>query len=229
MSPSRSRGQHAGLDAAAILEAATELVDRDGLGSLSMRRLGAELGVEAMALYHHFPNKDALLDALVGNLVAEATLSRTPEGWRDQLRRYGLAFFRTLTAHPNLVPLVLTRPVLTPSNLAIMETLVESLCEEGFAPERALDMVYAVGRLALAHAVLATGTDEALAAGGSDPALRLADVDPTSYPSLSAAAKASRGRPATYRLEFALDALVAGFAEPTSISPAAARAGGGRS
>lgn len=48
-----------------IADAALELVDREGLGALSMRRIGAALGVEAMALYHHFPNKEALIEAML--------------------------------------------------------------------------------------------------------------------------------------------------------------------
>lgn len=214
MSPSRSRGQHAGLDSATILRAAVELADRDGLAALSMRRLGAELGVEAMAIYHHFPSKDALLDALVGDLVAQAAEpGGASDDWQPQLRRYALAFFGRLTEHPNLVPLVLTRPAMTGGSLQIMESLVGVLTAAGFAPERALDMVYALARLALVHAVLDTGTDEALATS-ADPAATTAGLPPLGdYPLLAEAAHASVGRPATYRLEFALDALIAGFAQ----------------
>lgn len=213
MNPSRSRGQHAGLDSATILRAAVGLADRDGLSALSMRRLGAELGVEAMAIYHHFPNKDALLDAMVGELVAQAAAPDQPaDHWQLQLRRYALAFFERLTEHPNLVPLVLTRPAMTSGNLHIMESLVGVLCQAGFAPARALDMVYALARLALVHAALDTGTDEALATA-DDPAGRMAGLGLNDYPLLAEAARASMGRPATYRLEFAVDALIAGFAQ----------------
>lgn len=212
MSPSRTRGQHAGLDAGAIVRAAVRLADRDGLAALSMRRLGAELDVEAMALYHHFPNKDALLDAIVGELVAEAITVRTPvEDWQAQLRRFALAFFAGLTEHPNLVPLLLTRPAMTTANLGVLESLVGSLCGAGFTPERALDMVYALGRLVLVHAALSTGTDEAMFLPG-DPASRLTGLSPEEYPQLTSAVRAGAGRPPTYRLEFAVDALLAGFA-----------------
>lgn len=54
-----------------IAEAATAIVDRDGLEALSMRRLGAELGVEGMAIYRHFPNKAAVLAGVVEVLLAE--------------------------------------------------------------------------------------------------------------------------------------------------------------
>jgi len=210
-SPSRSRGQHAGLDAATILRAAVDLADRDGLAALSMRRLGAELGVEAMAIYHHFASKDALLDAIVGELVARAaTPGRAGDDWQTQLRRYALSFFGRLTEHPNLLPLVLTRPAMTGGSLQVMESLVGVLRDAGFAPARALDMVYALARLALIHAALDTGTDQGLAAG--DPAGQLSGVSAEDYPVLAEAARASLGRPATYRLEFAVDAMITGFA-----------------
>ncbi|MER6971950.1 TetR/AcrR family transcriptional regulator [Nocardioides sp. NPDC000445] len=211
--PTRGRGQHAGLSTHAILRSAIRLADREGLGALSMRRLGTELGVEAMALYHHFPSKDALLDAVVGELVTEATAAQPPgDDWQAALRGYGLAFHASLTAHPQLVPLVLTRPAVTSGNLRVVESLVGSISAAGFAPERALDMVYAVGRLAFVHAALSTGTDEATFVRG-DPTDRLGAISPEDYPHLAAAAQASIGRPLTYRLEFALDALIAGFAQ----------------
>ena len=61
--PKRTRADRAGLSRAQVLDAALDLVDRDGVAALSMRRLGAELGVEAMTLYHYLPNKDACLTA----------------------------------------------------------------------------------------------------------------------------------------------------------------------
>src|SRR5205823_2977030 len=57
-----------------ILDAAVELLDRDGLDALSMRHLGAALGVEAMSLYRHFPSKVRLLEGLAGRLLSELAL-----------------------------------------------------------------------------------------------------------------------------------------------------------
>src|SRR5260221_11987060 len=64
-----------------IAEAALAIVDRDGLDALSMRRLGAELGVEGMAIYRHFPNKAAVLAGVVDALLSELVIpppSRVP-------------------------------------------------------------------------------------------------------------------------------------------------------
>jgi AcrR family transcriptional regulator len=63
-----------------VLETAISLVDHEGLGALSMRRLGQELGVEAMSLYHHVANKEALLDGMVDAVVGAERRGR--RGWR---------------------------------------------------------------------------------------------------------------------------------------------------
>ncbi|WP_031469350.1 TetR/AcrR family transcriptional regulator [Sciscionella sediminilitoris] len=213
MNASRNRGQHAGLDAGTILRAAIGLADREGLAALSMRRLGTELGVEAMALYHHFPNKDALLDGVVGELVAEADV---PEfggaDWRDNLRVYTRARFDTLVAHPNLIPLTLSRPATTEGNLRIMERVLRSLENAGFEPLRALDMVFALNGLIVINAALLTGIGDAPEPHGEPGQTdRLARLSPENYPLLVAAAEAGAGRGPTARFEFALEALLAGF------------------
>jgi AcrR family transcriptional regulator len=80
------RGRYGRLSRERVLASALALVDREGLSALSMRRLGAELGVEAMALYRYAPNKDALLDGLVEALYLSleerlgAEAARAPTG-----------------------------------------------------------------------------------------------------------------------------------------------------
>ncbi|MFI6452525.1 TetR/AcrR family transcriptional regulator [Streptosporangium amethystogenes] len=214
MTASRGRGQHAGLNSRAILQAAIRLADREGLAALSMRRLGTELGVKAMALYHHFPNKDALLDGMVEELATAAPVSFGGTDWRDGLRGYTRVQLDTLAAHPNLVPLVLSRPATTAGNHRMMETLLQSLCAAGFQPRRALDMVYALNGLILVHAALGAGVGDAPQPHGElGQTSRLADLPAESYPLLAEAARASADRGPTARFEFALEALLAGFAD----------------
>jgi len=92
------------LTIASIAEAALKLIDREGLSALSMRRVGAELGVEAMAIYHHLPNKEALLEAVVTYGTPGAL--PVPDGdWRTDLRALANAVHRQFSAHPALLPL----------------------------------------------------------------------------------------------------------------------------
>ncbi|QNP62934.1 TetR/AcrR family transcriptional regulator [Streptomyces genisteinicus] len=118
------RGKYGRLSRERVLAAALEIVDREGLTALSMRRLGAGLGVEAMALYRYAPSKDALLDGLVEALYTEvgealaadgAEPDRTePDGARAQLRRAAVATYRVALAHPHVVPLLATRILSVP-------------------------------------------------------------------------------------------------------------------
>jgi AcrR family transcriptional regulator len=215
MTASRSRGQHAGLTARTILQAAIRVADHEGLAALSMRRLGTELGVEAMALYHHFANKEALLDGMVEELAtAEPEPHFDRAGWRDGLRDYARVQLAMLAAHPNLVPLVLSRPATTTGNLRLMEALLRSLSAAGFPPRAALDVIYSLNGLILVHAALGAGVGNAPAPHGeTGQTRRLADLPAQEYPLLAEAARESAGRGPTARFEFTLEALLTGFAD----------------
>ena len=107
-----------------ILDAAIELVDREGLGALSMRRLGRELGVEAMSLYNHVPNKEALLGGMVEVLI-EGLESPTEGsgGWEDRVRGAFRSYLKLARAHPEVFQLFATRPLGTDEALRIFEIL----------------------------------------------------------------------------------------------------------
>nr|MBA3820674.1 TetR family transcriptional regulator [Deltaproteobacteria bacterium] len=97
-----------------ILDAALEILDRDGLDALSMRKLGAAVGVEAMSLYNHVANKDALLDGIHERILLslEPAAART---WQSFIRHQAVALHRALLAHPKAIPLFATRPAATPA------------------------------------------------------------------------------------------------------------------
>ncbi|NUP15720.1 MAG: TetR/AcrR family transcriptional regulator [Streptomyces sp.] len=115
-----------GLNRERVRAAALDLVDREGLPALSMRRLGTELGVEAMALYRYAVSKEALLDGVVESLYREleerlitapgpATAPGLP-AWRAELHRIARATYDTCHAHPRAVPLLATRvPAIPPA------------------------------------------------------------------------------------------------------------------
>lgn len=226
-SAARTRGQHAGLRPESIVRTAIAIADDEGLASVSMRRIGAELKVEAMALYHHFPNKDALLDAVVEEIVTSVPPFEFADSpWQEALRDYARAQLRALAEHPNLVDLVMTRPAVTTGNLALLETLLDFLGQAGFSSRRGLDMIYVIYELVVMHAARDAGVGKALrdrestASGADRPgtvggelrqAAHLDGISETDFPRLAAAAGAARGRPPSARFEFALDALISGF------------------
>ncbi|WP_235834293.1 TetR/AcrR family transcriptional regulator [Actinomadura logoneensis] len=221
----RTRGQSAGLTRAAILEAALALADREGLKALSMRRIGQELGVEAMSLYQHVRGKDALLDGLVEQLFARVAPPPDPGGdWRGWLRGYAGALLDALLAHPRVVPLVATRPAVTPQTARLMESALGTLHAAGFGLERALDMLYAVTGFVVGHvAMLAADERSGGAADGraqAPPAL-----DPREVPLFAEALRSSRPAGSAARFGFALDALLRGFEAPSASSPASSASG----
>ena len=118
-----------------VLEAAVELADRDGIGSLSMRNLGAELGVEAMSLYNHVANKDDLLDGIVDRVTAEFEDPRAVDGddWRAVIRRCAIAQHDVLLRHPWAAALAESRAVTGPVRLRYYDSLMQVLHGAGFS------------------------------------------------------------------------------------------------
>lgn len=122
-----------------VLEAALRLVDGEGMGALSMRRLGAELGVDPMAVYHHVPGKGAVVSGLVEKVFAEMRVppsgGASGGGWQDRVRAWARAYRGVVRSHPNLV-LEIVSDAAAVSEAAILasEPLYEALEEAGLAP-----------------------------------------------------------------------------------------------
>jgi TetR/AcrR family transcriptional regulator, tetracycline repressor protein len=147
----RGAGQRAGLTRASVLEAARRIADQDGVDRLTMRRLAAELGVMPNALYTYVPHKEALLDALVDDLLADVDAGDPAEGdWRDGLVRVMDSSRRLLLAHPQLVPVFLARPGLGPNAARLGEVTFALLRRGGLEGERAVEafrtlLIYSLG------------------------------------------------------------------------------------
>lgn len=111
--------------------AALELIDNSGLDTLSMRKLGAHLGVEAMSLYNHVGSKDELLGEVTDLLYATIrdTYGEPEGGWRNKARQMAAAYVHVAEAHPRALPLLLERRLDTPHQLEFMEDVV-SLFDE---------------------------------------------------------------------------------------------------
>jgi AcrR family transcriptional regulator len=89
-----------------ILSTALSMVDEEGIEALSMRRLARELGVDPMAIYHHLPNKRALLSGLIEEVFSEMRMLEPEEmrSWRERVRAWARAFRDVARSHPKLVP-----------------------------------------------------------------------------------------------------------------------------
>lgn len=135
-----------------ILEAAMALADAEGLDAVTMRRLAAALGVEAMSLYHHVPNKDALFDGLVAAIIAEiqaAAGKSAGAGWRAALRDRCLAARDVMARHPWAPGLLRTRTTIPTSVVFYYEGVLGLLVEGGFSYALAHKALHALGSMPL--------------------------------------------------------------------------------
>jgi AcrR family transcriptional regulator len=131
-----------------IVAAAISLVDRDGLAALSMRKLAAELGVGPMSLYYHVPDRAALEDLIFEAVMAQVDFSGDDPSLDPEERavRLGHALRTALLAHPNTVPITLTRSARTPGQLRPVEAMLGILYDMGLDPTDAIAAVDVVGQ-----------------------------------------------------------------------------------
>jgi AcrR family transcriptional regulator len=115
-----------------VVAAAVELADRDGIESISMRRLAQELGVEAMSLYTHVRNKDDLLDGMADAVIGEIPMSTDGADWKASLRQMALAGRGVMLRHPWAPRIVETRAGPGPTALGYINTVLGTLREGGF-------------------------------------------------------------------------------------------------
>jgi AcrR family transcriptional regulator len=130
----KRRTKHEGLSHEAICTAALRLIDCDGLDEFSTRKLGRELGCEAMAIYWYYASKDALLDAIVDQLmesVAAVVADREGDDWLVVLAEVAHAYRRLAHAHPNAFPLLATRRFASERTYAFLDQLFELARRQG--------------------------------------------------------------------------------------------------
>ncbi|MGY2007925.1 TetR/AcrR family transcriptional regulator C-terminal domain-containing protein [Nocardia gipuzkoensis] len=149
--PQRAVGRGDGaVTRAVVLTAALEIIDRDGVDALSMRRLAEAVGRDPMVIYRHVPNKAAVLDGVTELVLAQLSVDPADPDWAAQLRTLARDFRRLTLAHPRVVPLLVTRPLATPLGLrpyAVirpLENILQLLTRAGFSGADALHVYRAV-------------------------------------------------------------------------------------
>jgi AcrR family transcriptional regulator len=121
-----------------VLETAIALAQRDGLESLTMRRLADELGVGAMTLYHYVRNKEALVDAMVEIVFGEIELPAADDDWKSALRRRAVSTRAALNRHRWAVGLLESRTTPGPNSLRVHNAVLGVLREAGFSVEQTI-------------------------------------------------------------------------------------------
>lgn len=119
------------------MRAAVDLADRDGLGALTMRRLGSELDVEAMSLYKHIANKDEILDGIVDLVFGEIEIPSEADDWKEAMRRRATSAREVLSRHSWAIGLVEARDSTGPTVLRYQNAILGNLRSAGFSIENA--------------------------------------------------------------------------------------------
>ena len=119
------------------LDAAVALADEGGLGSLTMRKLAQELGVEAMSLYHHVANKDDILDGMVDVVFSEIALPPPGADWRSAMRQRASSARVVLRRHPWAIALMDSRASPGPATLRHHDAVIGCLRQAGFSIQMA--------------------------------------------------------------------------------------------
>jgi AcrR family transcriptional regulator len=122
-----------------VLRGAVALADRSGLEALTMRRLGQELGVEAMSLYNHVANKDDILDGIADLVLSDIEVPPTGTDWKTAMRHRSISAHAVLLAHPWAALLIMSRFNIGPGMTRYLDATLGRLREGGFTIESALD------------------------------------------------------------------------------------------
>lgn len=216
--PRRKRRGRASLTRERIAAAALAMIDEAGVEGLSMRALGASLGVEAMALYHHFPSRGALLDAVAEALMVEADPPGREVADPYERIRIGARRYRLVAAsHPRAFVLLTTRRFATRRSFELLERLLEAFGDAGFDAAMSARLFRLTGYFAggAGHAEIASRAAQA------DPTpLVMETFDDAAFPRVAAAAPHLRLANLEAIFEDGLDRLIDAIRRaPRSLEP----------
>jgi len=198
-----------------VLDAAVELADRDGIESLSMRRLSQELGVVPMALYKHVANKEELLNGMVEVLIAEIAPAAADIHWKSAVRARVLSARRSLQRHAWARQVIESRTGKSQAVLGYLDSVIGMFLAGGFSVDLTHHVMHAFGSRVwgLTQEVF----EDPPATAPMDPAMfaHLAQL----YPNVARMAGAAdhddstvgQGCDDQFEFEFALDLLLDGF------------------
>jgi AcrR family transcriptional regulator len=131
--PARTVSEHrVPLNRERVLRAAVDFADDHGMASLTMRKLGEALGVEAMSLYNHVANKEQLLDGMIDLVFGEIDLPAGGTDWRPAMRQRAVSARQALSRHRWAIDLMESRTSPGPATLRHHDGVLGTLREAGF-------------------------------------------------------------------------------------------------
>jgi AcrR family transcriptional regulator len=128
-----------------VLEAAVALADEGGIEAVSMRKLGQQLGVEAMSLYNHVANKEDLLDGMVDNVLEEVDFSEGGSDWKSAMRHQMMSARQVMIRHPWAPKVIETRTTMSAPMMQYMDRIIGNFIEGGLSIELTHHAMHALG------------------------------------------------------------------------------------
>ncbi|MEE6175113.1 TetR/AcrR family transcriptional regulator [Mycobacterium sp. 050134] len=193
---------------------AIHIVDRDGLGSLSMRSLAAALGTGPMTLYNYVRDRDDLEGLVAEAVMADVDLPPRSADWRADVKSIATAIWEAMRRHPNAVPLVLTRRTASDAGYPPAERLIEALDRRQLderdllaAFRGVLSLVMGAAQVELAGPLPGIDREQA----NATVADRIGRLAGSHYPRMAALAQTSQKSTMAADFERALDMLLAGI------------------
>jgi AcrR family transcriptional regulator len=173
MESAAHRPQRPPLTRERIVRTALRIMDTEGLDAVSMRRIGRELGVEAMSLYNHVRDKDDILEGVKELVMGEFDMGPRSGNWKNDARMAARAWRDLLRAHPNVITLMTaaTRPMLSPEALRPSEVAFDILRRAGLDDAETARAFCAFGGYIMGYVLMEAGT-----MGGGSEAADVAEV-----------------------------------------------------
>lgn len=184
--PVQTAGNRPALTRETIVATAVQLIDERGLEAFSMRALGTALGVDPMAIYYHIGSKALLFDEIVAAIYREVKVP-PPDGnagWREFLLAWLHSYRATLLRHPQVLPIVATRPPQDPAVWALLEDALALLTAAGLSLPYAMSAINCAAVFTVGHALAQVGQP---VGGESEPGIRRMKEQTAHLPHLAAA------------------------------------------
>lgn len=202
-----------------VLATASELVEREGVAGLSMRKLAAKLGVEAMSLYNHVDGKDDVLAGVGANFLAQIDVPDPSDDWRSDLRDLSAALRDAARRRPQAAALAMSNEAISQEGLAVASAALDALRRAGLSAQQAVDAQRAMTALLVGTLLreLQVGPDATSSASDRESELSASELAPVrdAAPQL---AQLDFDREYDFAVEFALDALEAQRREKPKIT-----------
>jgi Transcriptional regulator len=215
--------QRAKLTRDRLIDAALRIMDEEGLDAVSMRRVGRELGVEAMSLYHHVHDKEDLLLGIRERVLAQFLDPGTDGDWEVRARQAARSWRQILRAHPNVMALISEskRFEMTPTSMRPTETALRLLREVGLPDDDAVKAYCALGGFIVGFVMFEIGVSRASGPVDQPPTLEglIAALPADEFPCFMSSLPYLMQGDIDQRFEYGLDLLIAGIRSKSASVP----------